>query len=361
MKGPRTRAVVSCRAVGLALATTLGPTIASSARAEPKSGETAADVLFERAKQQLRAGDWVSACNNFEASMKLDPSVSTQIKLARCREHDGKYLDAFVAYLQARELNAKNDSNEARRRELASAIDAGMGALDPHLAKLRVTVSPGTAQATFEIDARPPLRDPRDGAWVQLPGKATLRVTAPGFSEQQLLLTLDAGVTRALEVELSMLSQPETPSSGAPPPASAAPAMVPVQTTSIAHAPAPTRPSAEEPRSSPSAQRIVAYVTGGAGLVTLGCAGYFAVRTLSLVAESRDHCDDDNECSREGVRLVENARDAQATGFALLAAGGTLVGASIVLFATERKPNPNASSKLQANVSPFHVSLSGVF
>ena len=129
----------------------------------------------------------------------------------------------------------------------------------------------------------------------------------------------------------------------------------------IAALPRAPAPRAEEARSPHGTQRIAAYVTGSAGLVSLGCAGYFAVRTLSLVAESRDHCDKNNECSGEGVRLVQNARDAQTTGFVLLAAGGTLLGASIILFATERKPNPATSSQLRANVSPFHVSLSGAF
>ena len=119
MMGPRTRGVSSRRALGLALGAALGLEVAGHARADPETGERAADVLFERAKQQLRSGDWASACNNFEASMKLDPSVSTQIKLARCREHEAKYLDAFVAYVQARELNTKSGTNEARRRELA--------------------------------------------------------------------------------------------------------------------------------------------------------------------------------------------------------------------------------------------------
>jgi hypothetical protein len=338
------------RSLGLGFG--LGALLSGAAQAEPKAGERAADVLFERAKAQLRAGDWASACNNFEASMQLDPSVSTQIKLARCREHQKEYLEAFVAYERARELNSSNGKDPARQLELAAAIDAGIAALDAHLARVRVTVSPpAAADAKFEVDGAAPLRDPRDGALLLNPGQVVLRATAEGFLGESLTLTLEASVLREVELQLSPLAAPVAAKGGAL--AETKPRAEP--------AAAPSRVKLQQNRSSPSARRVAAYLLGGAGVVALGCAGYFGVRTLSLVGKSRDYCDDNDECTQRGIDLVSDAREAQNTGFVLLAAGGALLGGSVVLVATERAGANRARSAFVAQVSPFHVALTGAF
>jgi hypothetical protein len=335
----------------LSLGFGLGALLSAAAQAEPRAGERAADVLFERAKAQLRAGDWASACNNFEASMQLDPSVSTQIKLARCREHQKEYLEAFVAYQRARELNSRNGNDPARQLELAAAIDAGIAALDAYLARVRVTVSPAAADAKFEVDGAVPLRDPRDGALLLSTGQVVLRATAPGFRGEALPLTLEAGVLREVELQLSPLAVPV---------AAKAP-VAPATKPRAQPAAPPSRVKFEQNRPSPRARRLAAYLLGGAGVAALGGAGYFGVRTLSLVGKSRDYCDDNDECTQRGVDLVSDARDAQTTGFVLLAAGGALLGGSVVLFATERAAANGAQSALAAQVSPFHVALTGAF
>lgn len=281
--------------------------------------------------------------------MQLDPSVSTQIKLARCREHQKQYLDAFVAYQRARELNSTNGSNPARQQELADAIDTGMAALDAHLARVRVMVSPARADAKFDLDGHAPLRDPRDGALLFGPGLVVLRATAPGFLDQALTLTLEAGVSREVELAFS----PVVP---AAPPATVPSAEKPRAKPAAALA----RANLERNPKPPNARRLVTYVLGGAGVATLGCAGYFGVRTLSLVGKSRDYCDQNNECTQRGVDLIADAREAQKAGFVLLAAGGALLGGSVALFATERT-GARGVQTLAAQVSPFHLALTGAF
>src|SRR5688572_14952271 len=103
-------------ALALALTTLCAapPALAQTAR-DP----AAAEALFNTAKELLKAGDWANACAKFRASMELDPAVGTQIKIAKCHEHDGKLATAWYAYQRARQLNReKVDQSEARRREL---------------------------------------------------------------------------------------------------------------------------------------------------------------------------------------------------------------------------------------------------
>src|SRR5580693_7797688 len=91
--------------------------LASPAVAEP-AAPAQAETLFMSAMALLDRGDWAAACPKFQASMDLDPAVSTQIKIARCHEHDGKLAAAWSDVSEALKLNKTLPQSEQRRSEL---------------------------------------------------------------------------------------------------------------------------------------------------------------------------------------------------------------------------------------------------
>src|SRR3954463_9284040 len=90
----------------------------SPASAQPARDPAMAESLFARGKALLEQGDWPGACGKFQASLELDPSVSTALKIARCHEHEGKLALAWSDVGAALKLNQGVVQPEARRREL---------------------------------------------------------------------------------------------------------------------------------------------------------------------------------------------------------------------------------------------------
>src|SRR5262245_1391277 len=86
--------------------------------AQPVRDPVKAEALFKSAKALLDAGDWGAACTKLQASMDLDPSVSTLLKIARCHEHEGKLAAAWNDVSEALKLNQTAAQTEKRRREL---------------------------------------------------------------------------------------------------------------------------------------------------------------------------------------------------------------------------------------------------
>ena len=92
----------------LALALVAAPAVAV---ADPKE----ADVTFKKGRDLFRAGQFDAACEQFEASLKLDRALGTLFNLAQCDEKIGKLASAIAAYREIvdRDNNAKRKSTAA--------------------------------------------------------------------------------------------------------------------------------------------------------------------------------------------------------------------------------------------------------
>ena len=60
--------------------------VAAPARAEGPAVGAQAEALFERGRALLADGQWDAACEKFRASVALEPTASSLIKVARCDE-----------------------------------------------------------------------------------------------------------------------------------------------------------------------------------------------------------------------------------------------------------------------------------
>src|SRR5262249_28598731 len=157
---------------------------------------------FRAALEALDRGDWSTACPKFDASMRLDPSVSTLLNLARCHARDGKLALAWSECQRALVMNRETPGTR-RRDELEGVARRLTAEIGPRLAKVRLRVTP----------VRPDLRVRRDGVEIPPaalgegvpvdPGPHEIVAEAAGFVTARVAVTLREGETMPVEITLS--------------------------------------------------------------------------------------------------------------------------------------------------------------
>lgn len=307
------------------------------AAAEPRRDPAAAEALFQAAKADLRAGDWAAGCAKLEASQSLDPSVSTTLKLARCREHDGRLAEAYALYHQALRDNA------------GTAVPSRREALQRHATKALEAIEPRVPRLVIEVDPAPPgLSVLRDGVPIpvqafggRLPvdvGTHRLLASAPGHETFEAEVTLAEGEQRTLRITLQpvVTSAAHATEQASEPRGPAVPA-------------SPANDGATMPRPSRGvSSRATPGVIGlgAVGVVALAGAAYFGGQTLSKVHASGKHCSEDDVCTREGVALREEASRSQRVGLALLGVSALAFGGATVVWMSATAERDAASLRV---------------
>jgi hypothetical protein len=313
-----------------------------------------AEQLFKSAQTCLAANDWACACSKFSASMEADPSVSTQINIAKCQEHDGKLTLAWTTLQDALKLNRTiTYSDESRRTKLGEYAQKVLDALEPRIPKLRISVT-----------GRPEgLQIRRNGKIVPLgaldesirvdPGEHEIVAEAPGFATERRTVKL---AERAIE-EISLTLTKAAP---APAPTGVAvPKEGPDEPRTSKVLPTPPSPSDGWRR--PAGFAIAG--AGGAGLLAAGILGVVTV-FKSDAANSSDACKSptDNPRIMECNSLRDTARGFQTAGIATAVASGVLAAAGVVLVATApRGDGRESASRWSLVAQPMGVSLIGQY
>ena len=112
--------------------------LAPHARAQPASSAAQAEALFKRGKDLLAKGDVPEACAAFDASQKLDPTVTTRLNQANCREKNGQLATAWGHFLEAeREARNLGTPDSKQLQKVASTRAAG---LEKRVSTLQINV-----------------------------------------------------------------------------------------------------------------------------------------------------------------------------------------------------------------------------
>jgi tetratricopeptide (TPR) repeat protein len=161
----------------------------AAARAQSDKA-TAAEALFEQGRDLMKQKRYAEACEKFETSHKLDPSVGALLNLGDCREKNGQTASAWAHLRQAISLARQNGD---RRREQLARERAKE--LEARLSYLLVDV-PEPARV-------PGLVVTRNGAvvdevlWGQAfpvdPGAQTIAISAPGHVPQEIRIEVPPG------------------------------------------------------------------------------------------------------------------------------------------------------------------------
>ena len=158
----------------------------SLASAQPSTAE--AEQLFRDGKRLLAEGNIAAGCDAFAASQRREPTLSTLLNLADCREKNQQYASAWGHFIDAAR-QARTDSTAAAQRSVA---ENRANALEGRLSFLIVSV-PDEARV-------PGLIITRDGASLEadlwnrdIPvdgGKYVIAGKAPGFEAWSTTVTV---------------------------------------------------------------------------------------------------------------------------------------------------------------------------
>ncbi|HEY4156882.1 MAG TPA: hypothetical protein VGM29_02250 [Polyangiaceae bacterium] len=349
----------SARRFGEALG--IGLCFAAPARAEPNAARdpVGAEAIFNDAKRLLTKGDWQGACEKFAGSFELDPAVSTLVKIAKCREHEGKLASAWYEYQRALKLNRELASSELRRQELEHFIGGEVDKLLPRVPKLRVVLDAPPAGVELTRDGKLMTLDesiPVD------PGEHVLVVSAPGYAVQTQTVSLSAGQTLSVPFKLDALPPAIAPANpGAPPPASP-PVLPPTSPAPGSAAPVPSPQSHAIAAPAHSAQRDTGWILLGVGAAGLAESALLGWRTLSLVSTSNGECPSAG-CSARGLQMRSDARELQTLSIVSGIAGALSVGTGVVLIslASSADASDARASTLRVTLGPNAIAARGSF
>ncbi len=254
---------------------TAGVLILMVARADAQPTSAQAESLFRQGKQLMGQKKFAEACDAFDASQKLDPSISTMLNQADCREQNGQLATAWGLFLDAeRQTRSSADRNAANLGKVASQRAAK---LEARLSKLTISVAPDAKLAglvvtrnTDTVDASTFNRElPIDG------GSYTITAKAPGHQDFTTTVTVGS------EKDAKSVSIPKL--------AEAAVATTTTEsTTTGTTALSTTEPQVDEPpAASGGSSKVVPIVVGVGGLALLGGALAFELNARSTYDDSK--------------------------------------------------------------------------
>jgi hypothetical protein len=335
-----------------------------------------ADQLFNAARELAAANRWAEACPKFEASLRSDRALGTELNLATCYEHIGKLARAWALYRESIDLAAK--AGDAKRRDYAQSHAA---ALEPRLARVSIA-PPGASPAGLVVRW--------DGAAIEAgalrvglyadPGRHELSASAPGLGAVANSVTLVAGRTAAIAIPDLAAAQAGGAGAAAPvaresvEPADLVvapfqPSGVAGQQSGVAGEPSGVAGEASEaaganvPVAAPSSTRsYVAIGLGGAGLVSAGIGLVFGARASAKFSDAKAVCGaalvcDSNADYIRGQRLVHDARSSATVSTVLVATGGAALIAATVAYLTRQSAQEQRAARIVPMADPRGAGL----
>ena len=245
---------------------------AADARAEPPApaaepAEARAEARFREGSEAFDKGRISEACADFEASLRLYPTLGTLLNLALCHETEGKTASAWREFTLAAAWANQDPNGERRDFAHQHAVR-----LEHSLSRVMLDVAGGSrnANVSVQIDGAPV--DPRSPLPIYLdPGTHVVVASAPGRTPATQTITVPkTGSADAVAVHVPAL---DSASDGAP--AAALEASV--------------------REGSSAGRRTAAYAVGGAGALLFAVGLYFGIdaisKTQSLGSQCKSSCD----------------------------------------------------------------------
>jgi hypothetical protein len=193
----------------------------------------------------------------------------------------------------------------------------------------------------------------RDGEVIGAPLFGVAVPVDPGPHEIAATATDRALFTTTIDVKADHPSETVTiPELGPPPPVPAAAAPAPATGGTAAaqasSAPTPSSPAPESHADGGTAQRRLAVIVGGVGVVALGASAVFAIEAKHRYNESLSNCrpDDANLCNQTGLSKREDARSSGNIASVTLGIGVLALGvAAFEWLTTPAAASPHADTR----------------
>ncbi len=167
----------------------------------------AAEALFRSARDAADQGDWVSACDRFQESYRLEPAPGTILNLARCREQLGQVASAWKSYEEVAQRLPENDKRVAFAKKKAADLEPRVPHVTFHSSyagKGLVLLVDGVVYENATLGVALPFD----------PGALEVVVQAPDHQENRTELLLEEGQNEDYQLEVGELQLKEA--SGSP-------------------------------------------------------------------------------------------------------------------------------------------------
>jgi hypothetical protein len=317
----------------------------TAASGEAQGGEPAAEALFEEGRKLMAEKRYAEACPKLAESYRLDPAGGALLNLALCHEEEGKTATAWSEFKQALAQARKED-----RPERAQFAEEHIAALEPQLSRLTITLAPGTdvPELTISQDGVQLSEAVLGSALPVDPGTHAISASAPGYETWTTTVEVaGGGASAAVSIptllEVAGSSFPDVAPDVAPPPAVG-------------------EPSADEPVSDGSTQRVLGFVAGGVGLASAIVGAVFGGRAISLDSDADDLCgNEEGSCaSTEGYDAWEDAKVSATLSNVFIGVGAGLVavGAVLLITAPSGEETPESALVVIPEASPDGAGLS---
>jgi hypothetical protein len=328
----------------------------------PAASEQAAR-LFDEAKQALSEHDYVQACAKLEQSQGLDPQLGTQLHLALCYEKRGLVASAYRTFQAAAIVAAeRGDAGSPSPRE--EFARKHLTKLEPALSSVMLHFAGRPSdELHIELDGRELARDLWHEPLSIDPGEHGLLATAPESQPWKHDFTIGAGAQHLtmeipeLQRVVEAVAEVEVPA-----PSAVAAELEPSQ---VVEPPRLSAAGANAHAGLASTQRILSYVTAGAGVAGIGVGVVFGLLRNTRLSQLESYCDlDAGRCmiaagdtaTRDRIDQLRGQAHSAATAATLsFILGGAAVLGGVALLITA--PNPRGDLALQ--IGPGSLTVKG--
>lgn len=296
--------------------------------------KSAAQKLFDEGATLMGKKDYAAACPKIKASMDLEPTDGTVLRLAVCYQAMGKWSSAWGLFRESISRAEKATPPRKDRKEMATK---GIADVEKHLSYVTIEVKAEARAAGLEVklDGEKVVDGMFGTAMPIDPGSHTLSASAPNKKPWETTFSI-ATTAEKKAVEVAKLE--DVPAS--PTTAPTAPAPAPSGTS-------PSKDVAPQPPA-PAGTPTIAYVALGAGALFIGGAVFSRIKMGSELDDYRARCADqltvvcDDPDGRSRVRTWETL--SWVSGGVGLAALG--VGVALIVTA------PRGEKKAAVTASP---------
>lgn len=327
--------------------------ITSTATSSAQPAGAQAEVLFREGRDLMAAGKTAEACTAFEQSQKLEPTISTLMNLAGCREKLGQLATAWGLFLEAERQT--RSATATAGRQLHDVAQSRAKKLETRVSKLAINVPEKSSFDGLEVTRNEDRVNP--AMWNRaLPvdgGTYIITARAPGSNDWSTKVTVsNEGDIKTVEIpdlrHLPRDFEPATqPKPTTPPTASLT---LPAQGERDAG-------SVEQPSGRRS--KAVPVAISGVAVAMLGGAIGLSLWANSTYDDAKAEMTDQSR--RDSLYDSANTRRYFALG--LGGAGVLTGGAALWLFlrSPDESPSRAAATSRQLFVTPTGVAMVGVF
>jgi len=298
----------------IALISFIGPVLSaiSASAQDLHTDPAAAEALFKRGVEDMRAGRFEAACPLIAESRRLDPRPGSLFTLAECEAHAGLAATAVVHYREfLRLVEGMTQAQKLKQATRAHDAEEQIKILEPEVPSLTL-VLPKDSPSGVEVT--------RDGIKLGMasigiaisldPGEHVLITQLPSGEKAEQKIVVEKREKKTLELKIPVAA-PGTGSLAKPEPVVV------------------TEPP-KRPWQKPTAIGVLAL--GGVGVAVGGALGGLAIAKNG--ESNSGPCNSQNVCNGDGLRRRNEALTFATGSTIAIIAGGALLAGGVVLFAT---------------------------